>query len=195
MVASIGLNSAEDQKILALIQNPAETLSAPERDAILQRIGNATFKNEVRTLRFWNVFGPDYVGQPHPGRSTETLTLDSLISSADLHALKHANRGGWPIGTRTDEYLADLKALVLAETERLHVGEDPETQGQPARAATETGLTRRSGLAMKATFQPGECFVVFYAPKPGTIVSGYPCRPGNLLARVGKWCLHRSFSS
>ena len=195
VIVSVGLSSAEDQKILALIRDPAEQLSAAEGSAIIQRIGNAPFKNKVMLLKFWNEFGPDYLGQPHPGRPAELLTRDSLLSEADLHALKHAGRGGWPAGTRTDEYLSDIKTLVLCETERLHVGKDPESQGQdpPQRAATETGLTRRTNAAIKATFPPDACFAVFYHPPTGTIVSSYPIKPSNLVARLRRWMPHRSF--
>jgi hypothetical protein len=194
VVASRGLRPAEDQKILRLIGDPNESLTDAERDQIVQHIGNAGFKDGRTLLKFCNEIGPNYEGLQHPGRPGEMLTPDSPVTSADIHALKHSGRGGWPIGTTTAEYLADLKAIILNETECLHVGIDTGSNGDPDRAATQSGLTPRSTVAIRATFEHGCCCVVFYSPKTGKIVSGYPHRPRSFHERIRtKWRCHRRF--
>ena len=157
------------EEILAVIESGA---CAPHDAArIRDYIADAPFNSERRKLSKWARIGPSYVGRPHPVTG-ESVDDETELQSDEWHALKHCADGGWPEGTKLNEYLGDMRRALKHENASVCLGKHYERHQIRSKGASWLDSTA-VGVIQHATTGPGRIIFTVYDVSRHVIMSCY----------------------
>jgi hypothetical protein len=187
------------RKLERLLDDPNEALDAATKARIMTHLSAAPFSPHTRTLQEWTTIGASYVGLPHPSKPGETLTPATDLNCAEWHVTKHTAKGEWAKGTTTQEYLDDVRAVILHPSSLLDVGRETvryprssNTRTAP-RAAVRTDMAKAKSVAKKATPKPGWTMLSVYAIDTHKLCTAYQLESSKAMATVSEWSGHRTF--
>ena len=183
---------------MSLIDDQDITLPPVRRLELLRHIAAASFSDETRPVREWSRVGPYVVGRSHPSNHGEKLTLETMLTSVEWHAVKHTAQGEWPEGTTTDEYVADMRGSAESPFAVLHVGRDRVAYGRgqsrPAsRAGICTDIQSSRAHVHNVLSEPGHHLLTLYDPSRRRIVTSYRIEAAQAAKPVDRWTNHRAF--
>lgn len=176
-----------------LVDDSSFALNSADRKTVVAQIVGAPFPATLRPLSEWDRLTPTrFVGDPHPTKPGETLTLTTELSSLEWHVLKHRADGSVAPTTTPASYLAIIRAAVANVTATLDVGKD-RTPGYPAsRAATRTSSFHLK-IEPDVINKPNHCFLVVYNQAQSKILTGYLLPSADAERRLSKWDKRRTF--
>lgn len=168
------------EELVKLIADPARPCAPSAALQIRALLANAPFATEQRPVSEWNRIGPNLVGQPHPVTG-QPVTADTVMSSAEWHALKHTALGEWRPGTTLNEYLADVRRALSHADAVLEIGKEVAARKPPrSKAASwveatdqvlQHGVPRADHVVYSVYDAARNCIVTGFRPERGYVVT------------------------
>lgn len=174
-----------DQILACLASDPAQCLNPENRSRLLDHIGQAAFSPRVQTLAEWAPNSSAFNGWVHPSVPTRTVNSTTKLNALEWHTLKRIQRGEWPPGTTSAEYLADVQVAARAAAD-LHVGchEGCEVSGAYS-------PLQQLPASARVVRQSGRVLLALYNSARGFLKTGYTVDAAKVVSKMCKWTNYR----